>query len=99
MLGEAGTDSGPFPPSVSSQFDTVGCILEKNVWQTAMSPTAVCTGLCLFSHKFDLFHSLYRHLWDYHNLKASEVPYIYWDEQEQTIHLYVRLSENPDKIF
>ena len=28
--------------------DTVGCTSENNAQQTAMSPTAVCTGLCSF---------------------------------------------------
>lgn len=70
MLGDAGGDSGPYPPSVSSQFDTVNSIVEKiRKWQ---SLPQVFAQVSAAYHKSDLFHGLYHQFQDDHNLKASE---------------------------
>lgn len=78
--GVAGTGGGPFPPSAPGQWGAGTHISEKTTKHTVMAPTAVCTGLCLFSPKFAVFHSLSWQLWDQQNLSASEVPYVRRDE-------------------
>lgn len=95
MQGQTGILSHPQFPVCRTQ--SAASQKKKKMQQMVRSHTAVCTGLCLFCHNYDLFHSLYQHLQDKHNLKASEVPDIYWNEQEESIHLYCRLSENPDR--
>lgn len=65
---------GAFPPSAGG-----GRLGTKHAANSDVSHGCLHRSLCLFSHKFGSIQGLCRLLWDWHNLKASEVPCVYWD--------------------